>query len=35
MWKKELKQDDEELKMQGQEIKGRIGNEDAWYKKQV
>jgi hypothetical protein len=35
MWQKELKQGEEELKMQGQEIKGRVGNEDAWYQKQV
>ncbi len=35
MWQRELKQDEEELKMQGQQVVGRVGNEDAWYQKQV
>lgn len=35
MWKRELKPDQAELQCEGMDIKGRVGDEQAWYKKQI
>lgn len=36
MWKSELKPEEAALmKAAGQEIKGRVGDEQSWYKKQI